>query len=111
MVEKVRPAHHVLSVAPHSVVIAEPLPDLELLLRPTALGDIATYTLFSIAGIFLGGEAGVFTGVRAAKRTITEDPEIKARVAKAYRGFRTDVLRKEIELLQHENDDAEILKW
>jgi len=82
----------------------EAIPDIEPLLRPTALGDIATYTFFSIAGIFLGGETGILTGVGSARRMISKDLETKARVDKAFRRFRTDVLRKEIELLESDQD-------
>jgi len=84
----------------------EAIPDIEPLLRPTAFGDIATYTFFSIAGLFLGGETGIVTGFRSARRITSKDPETKARVEKAYRHFRADVLRKEIELLDSEKGDA-----
>ncbi len=69
-------------------------------MQPTRLGDIATYTFFSIAGVFLGGEIGLWSGARAARRTITKDPETKAKVEKAFRGFRADVLKREGELLE-----------
>jgi hypothetical protein len=74
------------------------------------LGDIAAYTFFSIAGLFLGGETGMLTGIGAARRTISKDPATKARVEKAYRGFRADVLRKEIELLESEQGSSGMLE-
>ena len=73
------------------------------MLQPTKFGDFATYTFFSVAGIFIGGEIGALSGAAAAKRTITKDPETKARIEKAFRGFRADVLRKEADLLEDEH--------
>lgn len=78
----------------------EAIPDITPLVRPSGLGDIAAYTFFSIAGLFVGGEAGFLTGSWSAKRTITSDPEAKARIEKAFRSFRADVLRKQIEELE-----------
>lgn len=69
-------------------------------MQPSTLGDVATYTFFSITGLFLGGETGILTGTSSAKRTISKDPEVRARVERAFRGFRVDVLRKEIEGLE-----------
>ena len=69
-------------------------------MRPTTAGDFAAYTFFSIAGVFLGGETGLLTGASAAKRTISKDPETRARIEKAFRGFRADMLRKEIQMLE-----------
>lgn len=80
--------------------MAEAIPDLGPLLQPTRLGDLATYTFFSVAGVFLGGEVGVLTGAAAGRRTITRDPEMKARVEKAFRLFKADVLKKEIQVLE-----------
>jgi hypothetical protein len=36
----------------------EAIPDVTALMKPTPLGDIAAYTFFSIAGLFVGGETG-----------------------------------------------------
>jgi hypothetical protein len=69
-------------------------------MQPSQLGDIAAYAFFSIAGVFLGGEGGLLTGARSARKTITNDPATKERVEKAFRAFRVDVLKKEIELLE-----------
>jgi len=87
----------------------EAIPDITPLLQPTKMGDIATYTFFSIAGIFLGGEIGLLSGASSARRTITRDPETRARVEKAFRGFRADVLKKELQIL--ENSDADGPMW
>lgn len=43
---------------------------------------------------------GFLTGSWAAARTITDDPARQERIEKAYRNFRVDVLKKEIEKLQ-----------
>jgi hypothetical protein len=69
------------------------------LLKPTTLGDVATYVLFSSGGLFLGGETGLLTGSYSASSTVTRDPEIKARIETAFRKFRADVLRKEADWL------------
>lgn len=73
----------------------EAIPDIAPLLKPTTLGDIATYFFFSAGGLFLGGETGLLTGSASASRTITRDPESRARIEAAFRKFRADVLRKE----------------
>ncbi|EON62367.1 hypothetical protein W97_01589 [Coniosporium apollinis CBS 100218] len=78
----------------------EPIPDLEPLLRPSRWGDIATYTLFGISGLFLGGETGLLTGSASARRTVRKDPESKARIEKAFRKFRAEVLRKQADALE-----------
>lgn len=78
----------------------EAIPDIAPLLKPTPLGDVMTYTFFSIAGIFLGGEMGLLTGSMAARSTIFSDPEGRARIEKAFKGFRADMLRKEADALE-----------
>ena len=55
----------------------EAIPDLTPMMKPTPLGDIAAYTLFSLGGLFVGGEVGVLTGGWQAKRTISADPAMK----------------------------------
>lgn len=87
-------------------VNVEAIPDITPLLQPTKLGDIATYTFFSIAGVFLGGEVGLLSGAASAKRTITRDPEVRGRVERAYRGFRADVLREELKVLEKEGGEG-----
>ncbi|KAL9067075.1 MAG: hypothetical protein Q9161_007165 [Pseudevernia consocians] len=73
----------------------EAIPDIAPLVKPTTLGDIATYFFFSAGGLFLGGETGVLTGSASASRTITRDPDSRARIEAALRKFRADVMRKE----------------
>jgi hypothetical protein len=68
--------------------------------QPSRTGDIATYGFFGIAGLFLGGDLGLLIGQSASKKTITRNPETKSRIEKAFRGFKADVLRKEIQLLE-----------
>ena len=78
----------------------EQLPDIEPLLRPSRFGDVVTYLFFGTGGMFLGGELGLLTGSASAKRSITKDPEMKTRIEKAYRSFRVDVLKREIDELE-----------
>lgn len=78
----------------------EAIPDITPLLQPTGAGDVATYGFFGIAGLFLGGDLGLLLGQSASRKTITQNPETKARVERAYRGFKADVLRKELQALE-----------
>jgi hypothetical protein len=55
------------------------------------------------------GVIGFLTGTWSAKKTITSDPGTKARVEKAFRSFKADVLRKQIEELEKGNDKGEEL--
>lgn len=87
------------------------LPDLTEVMKPTPLGDIAAYTFFSMGGLFIGGEIGVLTGSWSAKRSILSDPARKERVEKAFRAFRIDVLKKEVQDLEADNKDKEILSF
>ena len=68
-------------------------------MKPTTLGDVATYTFFSAGGLFIGGETGLLTGSYSASRTISRDSGSKARIETAFRKFRADVLRKEADRL------------
>ena len=79
------------------------------MMRPTTVGDFAAYTFFSIAGVFLGGEVGLLTGAGSAKRTISKDPEARARIEKAFRGFRADMLRQEIQMLENGEGERVLL--
>jgi len=78
----------------------EAIPDITPLMKPTPLGDAMAFTFFGIAGLFLGGEAGLLTGSWSAKRTISQDPATRQRVENAFRSFRADVMRKQIEELE-----------
>ena len=88
--------HHILT----PLASIEAVPDITPLIRPTKAGDIAAYGFFSVAGLFLGGETGLLTGAGSARRTISRDSAAKERIEKAFRAFRADVLRKEIEMLE-----------
>jgi len=77
----------------------EPLPDISAFAKPTTLGDIAAYSLFSAGGLFVGGELGLLGGGAAANRTISSDPDSRARIETAFKKFRADVLRKEADAL------------
>ncbi|KAJ5122588.1 hypothetical protein N7448_003722 [Penicillium atrosanguineum] len=88
---------------PTKVVFAdgrtEAIPDLTPLLKPTTLGDFATYFFASAGGLFLGGELGFLAGSASAASNITSDPESRKRIETAFRKFRADVLRKEADAL------------
>ncbi|KAJ5167997.1 uncharacterized protein N7482_003591 [Penicillium canariense] len=88
---------------PTKVVFAdgrtEPIPDLTPLLKPTPLGDVATYFFASAGGLFLGGELGFAGGAASGSRAITTNPERKKRIETAFRRFRADVLRREADAL------------
>lgn len=59
-----------------------------------------TYTFFGLGGVFLGGEIGLLTGSLSARNTISRDPASRERIEKAFRSFRMDVLRKQIQDLE-----------
>ena len=80
--------------------VIEALPDITPFVRPSRAGDIATYGFFGIAGLFLGGDLGLLLGQSAARKKITGDPETKDRIERAFRGFKADILRKELQDLE-----------
>ncbi|KIW23411.1 hypothetical protein, variant [Cladophialophora immunda] len=84
----------------------EAIPDITPLLQPTPLGDVMTYTFFGIAGLFLGGETGLLTGTWSARRTIAQDPDRRERIEKAFRSFRADVLRKQLQELEAGKEES-----
>lgn len=88
---------------------AEAIPDITPLTKPSILGDVAAYFLFSSGGLFLGGEAGLLTGYASASRTISKDPESKARIERAFRRFRADVLRKEADAIDEKRGLSGVL--
>lgn len=47
----------------------------------------------------MGGETGLLTGSGSASRTISRDPESRARIETAFKKFRADVLRKEADAI------------
>ncbi|CAI9634254.1 unnamed protein product [Alternaria burnsii] len=79
----------------------EPIPDITAKISgPSRWGDAATYFLFSVGGLFLGGELGLLTGTASAARTVTKDPASRERIEKAFKNYRIDVLQREIEQLK-----------
>ncbi|KAL6707184.1 hypothetical protein ACN47E_004731 [Coniothyrium glycines] len=78
-----------------------PVPDITAQISgPSRWGDYATYFFFSLGGLFLGGELGMITGSASASRTVTKNPEARQRIEKAFKNYRIDVLKREIEALQ-----------
>lgn len=88
----------------------EAIPDITPMLRPSVLGDVATYLFFAGGGIFFGGELGLLTGTTSARRSISSDSESKKRIEDGFRKFRIDVLKKEINTLeQGQKDPLELI--
>lgn len=80
--------------------ISENIPDLTDKLTPSWWGDATSFLLFSVGGLFLGGEIGLLTGTASASRTLMKDPESRERIDKALRNYRIDVLNREIQKLR-----------
>ncbi|KAL2374271.1 hypothetical protein BDBG_04150 [Blastomyces gilchristii SLH14081] len=85
----------------------EPVPDLSPMLRPTTLGDMAMFALFSAGGLFVGGESGLITGVYSARKTIGKDPESKKRIQRAFAKLRADILRRQADRLDGDQSVTE----
>lgn len=64
------------------------------------MGDFAAYVFFSAGGLFIGGELGLLAGSWSAKRAVTSDKERQARIERAVRRYRADVLRREVQKLE-----------
>lgn len=77
----------------------EPIPDLTPLIRPSTLGDIATYTFLGAGGVFFGGETGLLTGTFRARQQIGGDRDSRDRIQAAFRKFQADALRAQADLL------------
>ncbi|CAH0019925.1 unnamed protein product [Clonostachys rhizophaga] len=76
-----------------------PIPDLNPFLQPSVAGDIATYFLVGVGGLFLGGETGFLTGTYSADRLLQRNQESQKRIEQAFRRFRAELLRKEADRL------------
>lgn len=83
-----------------TICAAEPIPDITPYIAPSTAGDILTYTFFSLGGLFIGGELGLLTGSVSARRRVAQDPQSRARIEKAFRAFRADMLKSEIRTLE-----------
>lgn len=70
------------------------------MLAPSTIGDVMTYTLFSLGGIFVFGELGMLAGGYRAKGIVSQDADSRARIETAFRRFRADVLRREASALE-----------
>lgn len=89
-----------------SILRVEAIPDITPLMRPTKLGDFATYFFFGLGGTMLGGELGLLTGTWSASRSLSKDPASWVRIEKAYRAMRVDFLRKEAARLESDNTSS-----
>ena len=63
----------------------EPIPDLTQIMKPSAFGDVATYSLLGAGGLFFGGESGLLTGTFRARQQIGGDRESRERIENAFR--------------------------
>lgn len=83
----------------------EPIPDLTPLLRPSTIGDVATYTFLGAGGVFFGGELGLLTGSFRARQKIGVDRDSRDRIQTAFRKFQADALRTQASLLDSGRGD------
>jgi hypothetical protein len=81
------------------------------MLRPSPAGDFAAYVFFSAGGLFIGGELGLLAGSWSARRAITDDAERKARIERAVRRYRADVLRREVQKLDAGDHNSRPVIW
>lgn len=72
-------------------------------MKPSTLGDVATYCLLGGGGIFLGGETGLLTGTFRARQQIGSDRDGRDRIQRAFRRFQADALRRQATLLEQED--------
>lgn len=84
----------------------EALPNLEPLLRPSRLGDFATYFFLGTGGVFLGGETGLLTGSFGARHQIADDRDSRDRIQKAFQRFQADALRKQADALDNQSGSS-----
>lgn len=77
----------------------EPLPDMAPLMKPSKIGDIATYTLLGAGGVFFGGETGLLTGSLRARQQIAADRESRDRIQAAFSRFQADALRAQADMI------------
>ena len=74
--------------------MVEPLPDLNLKLVSTRIGNVATYMCFGFCGLCLGSRAGRVVGFRSALGIIAEEAGRLERLETSYRRMMADVLVK-----------------
>ncbi|KAF2013828.1 hypothetical protein BU24DRAFT_442755 [Aaosphaeria arxii CBS 175.79] len=78
----------------------QPVPDITEQIKPSKWADAASYFFFSLGGLFLGGEAGLLSGTASASRTIAKDPQARERIEKAFRNYRIDAMKQEIQNME-----------
>lgn len=81
----------------------EPIPDLTRMMKPSTIGDVATYVLLGTGGVFFGGETGLLTGTFRARQQIGADRDGRDRIQAAFRKFQADALRQQANLLDKED--------
>lgn len=80
----------------------QPLPDISAAMKPSTLGDVATYCLLGGGGIFFGGETGLLAGTFRARQQIGSDRDGRDRIQRAFRRFQADALRQQAAVLENE---------
>ena len=83
-----------------------PVPDISDKLRPSQWGDAATFFFFGVAGLFLGGETGLFTGTASAARKISSNPESRKRIENAFRNYKIDAMKKQVQHLERKGEHS-----
>lgn len=69
-------------------------------MKPSRLGDFATFGFLGLGGVFLGGETGLLTGSLSAKGKLLKDEERRERIQDAMKAFRVEALRKQADELE-----------
>lgn len=69
-------------------------------MKPSRIGDFATYALLGAGGIFFGGETGLLTGTLRARQQINADRESRQRIENAFKRFQADALREQAKRLE-----------
>ena len=77
----------------------EAIPDVTPFMNPSAVGDVATYTLLGAGGLFFGGETGLLTGTLRARSRIWGDKEGRERILGAWRAWQADALRSQADAI------------
>ncbi|KAG8531817.1 uncharacterized protein KY384_003453 [Bacidia gigantensis] len=78
-----------------------------VVIRPSYLGDLATYLALGGFGLDFGGEIGVTIADRRVGRIITEDVECTERITQSSKKAKVEVLRVVADLMKQEADMLE----
>lgn len=70
------------------------------MLKPTRLGNVATYVSFAVAGYVFSDLLGTFLGARHGDIIVKRDPERFKRIETFYRKMQAEASRKEADILE-----------